>query len=95
VHADLAPLEDATSSPPEDDMEDEYNENAVNVSFNYVAFTSSASTIDDMSDYMVVDTACSVNLTTYRSNFSDFHPSSRLSTVGGVVGVSLMRSGIV
>jgi hypothetical protein len=41
-----------------------------------------------MSEYWVVDSACSVNLTAFWSDFAEFHPSSRRSTVGGV-GVTL------
>jgi hypothetical protein len=75
-------------------MEDEYDDIAVIVSFTFVAFASCASSVANLPEYLVVDSACSVNLTPFRSDFSDFHPSSRHSTVGGV-GVFVMDSGIV
>jgi hypothetical protein len=39
-------------------MEDEYDDTAVSASFTYVAFTSPASSVADLSDYWVVDSAC-------------------------------------
>jgi hypothetical protein len=93
VHADHAPPEDAIGSPPEDVMEDdEYNDTAVTFSFTSVAFTSSASSVADLSDYWVVDFACFVDLTALRFDFSGIQPTSRHSTVGGV-GVFVMGSG--
>jgi hypothetical protein len=89
-----APLQDGTECPVEYDMEDEYDDTAVSVSFTSIAFTSLASSIADMSDYWVVDSACSVNLTAFRSDFYEFNPSSRHSTVGGV-GVSVKGIGFV
>jgi hypothetical protein len=95
VHADMASVEDAADGEPLDyDMHDEYDDREVNTSFASVAFASSASYVAHMSDYWVVDSACSVNLTAFRSDFSEFHPSSRRSTVGGV-GVTVQGSGTV
>jgi hypothetical protein len=65
-------------------MEEEYGDTAVSVSFAYVAFASSASSLADLSDYWVVYPACSVNLTAFRSEFVYVHPPSRRSTVGEV-----------
>jgi hypothetical protein len=73
-------------------MEDEYDDTAVSVYFTSVAFTSRASSF--MSDYLVVDSACSVNMIAFRSDFFEFNPSSRHSTVVGV-GVSVKGSGLV
>jgi hypothetical protein len=70
------------------DMHDEFDDTEVGTSFAYVAFASSASPVTDMSEYWVVDSACFVNLTAFRSDFTEFHPSSRRSTVGGV-GVTM------
>jgi hypothetical protein len=38
----------------------------------------------DLIDYWVVECACSVNLTTFQSDFHDFQPPSRVSALGGV-----------
>jgi hypothetical protein len=94
VPFDPAQLEDASGSPPEDNMEDEYDDTAVIASFTFAAFTSCASSIANFPEYLVVDFACSVNLTPFISDFSDFHPSSRHSTVGDI-GVFVMDCGIV
>jgi hypothetical protein len=89
-----ATLEDDTVCPLECDMQDEYDDTEVSVSLTSVAFTSSASSVANLSDYSVVDSAYSVSLTAFRSDFSEFNPSSRHSTVGGV-GVSVKDSGLV
>jgi hypothetical protein len=94
VAAASAPLEDDIDCPLEYDMQDEYDDTEVSVSFTSIAFASPASSIVDMSDYWVVDSACSVNLTAFRSDFFEFNPSSRHNTVGGV-GVSVKGSGLV
>jgi hypothetical protein len=72
-------------------MEDEYDDTAVSVSFTSVALTPHASSVTDLSDSWVVDSECFVNLTAFRSHFSEFNPSSRHSTVGGV-GVYVLGS---
>jgi hypothetical protein len=86
-------LENAVGCPHEYDMEDEYDGTAISVSFAYVAFASSASSLAGLCDYWIVDSACSVNLTSFRSEFF-FLPLSRRSTVG-VVGITVQGSGIV
>jgi hypothetical protein len=92
---DMAFEEDAADAEHlEYDMQDEFDDTEVGTSFAYVAFASSASTVTDMSEYWVVDSACSVNLTAFRSGFAEFHPSSRRSNVGGV-GVTVQGSGTV
>jgi hypothetical protein len=73
-------------------MEDEYDDTAVRTSFASVGFTSFASSIADLSDYWVVEFTCSVNLTAFQYDYSEFHPSSRRSIVGGV-GVIVQGSG--
>jgi hypothetical protein len=50
VAAASSPLEDGTECPLEYDMEDEYDDTAVSVSFTYLAFTSPASAVADLSD---------------------------------------------
>jgi hypothetical protein len=76
------------------DMQDEYDDTKVGTSFAYVAFASATTNVADLSDYWVVDSACSVNLTSLRSDFSEFHSTSRRGTVGGV-GVTVHGSGTV
>jgi hypothetical protein len=94
VHADMASVEDATDGEPLDyDMHDECDDTEVSTSFAYVAFASFASSVANLSDYWVVDSACSVNLTAFRSDFSECHSSSSRSTVCGV-GVTKQGSGI-
>jgi hypothetical protein len=48
------------------DMQDEYDDAEVSVSLTSVAFTSPASSVANMSDFRVVDLACSVNLAAFR-----------------------------
>jgi hypothetical protein len=90
--ADNAPLDDAADCSQEHDME--YDDTGVCVSFTSVAFTSHSSSFIDLSIYWVVDSACSVNLTTFRYDFPKLSPSSRHSTIGGV-GLSVLGRGIV
>jgi hypothetical protein len=59
VAAAFAPLEDGAVCPLEYEIKYEYDDTAVSVSFTYVAFTSHASSVADMSDYWVVDCASS------------------------------------
>jgi hypothetical protein len=66
------------------DMQDEYDDTKVGTSFASVAFASATAHVTDLSDYWVVDSACSVSLTSFRSDFSECHSSSRRSTVDGV-----------
>jgi hypothetical protein len=73
------------------DMQDEYDGTEVGTSFASVAFASATAHVADLSDYWVVDSACSVNLTSFQSDFPEFHSSSRRSTVGGV-GVTVQGS---
>jgi hypothetical protein len=75
----------------------EYDGNTASASFASfasVAFTSSHAYLADLSGYSLVDSTCSVNLTSFRSDFTDFWSRSRLSTIGGV-GVTVKGSGIV
>jgi hypothetical protein len=81
VHADSAPLEDANGTPPEDDMEDEYDDTSVSVSFTFVAFTSFAFSFVDLSDYWVDDFACSVNLSLSLSPSPTSPPNAFLNSL--------------
>jgi hypothetical protein len=51
VAAAFAALEDDIDSHLEYDMQDEYDDTEVSVSHTYVAFTSPASSVTDLSDY--------------------------------------------
>jgi hypothetical protein len=66
----------------------------VSVPFSSVAFSSSIILGRDLSRHWVVDSACSINLTAFRSDFSTFTPPSTRSRVGGV-GVDVKGSGFV
>jgi hypothetical protein len=77
-----------------DNMEDEFDDTAVSVFFALVAFTSFTTFHFDLCDYWVADSPCSVNLTTFWSEFIAFQPPSQLIIVGGV-GVNVKGNGNV
>jgi hypothetical protein len=82
VPADMGSVEDdAEGDALEYDMQDEYDDTEVGTSFASVAFASAASTVVDLSDYWVVDSACSANLTSFRRIFRNFirHLAAALS----------------
>jgi hypothetical protein len=56
----------AAEDAMEYDMQDEYDDTKVGTSFASVAFASATAPVADLSDYWVVDSACSVNLTSFR-----------------------------
>jgi hypothetical protein len=66
----------------------------VSVPFNSAAFSSFITHGRDLSQHWVIDSACSINLTACRSDFSMFTPPSTRSRVGGV-GVDVKGSGSV
>jgi hypothetical protein len=72
----------------------EYDDSEVSVSFNYVSFSSSLAPGRDLSQFWVVDSACSINMTAFRSDFVTSSTSSAPSCVGGV-GVDVKGSGSV
>jgi hypothetical protein len=86
--------DDADSLPTLEDCTIEYDDTEVNVPFNSVAFSSSFTHGRDLSQFWVVDSACSINLTVFRGDFSTFTPPSAPSRVGGV-GVDVKGSGSV
>jgi hypothetical protein len=57
VVADSAPVEDAAGCPQKYDIEDEYDDTALCLSFTYVAFMSHPSSVTYLSDKWVVDSA--------------------------------------
>jgi hypothetical protein len=99
AHAHVDLLSDVTAvdddiPPTLEDCTDEYDDTEVSVPFNYVAFSSSLAPGRDLSQFWVVDSACSMNLTAFRSDFVTFTPPSAPSRVGGV-GVDFKGNGSV
>jgi hypothetical protein len=87
--------DDADSLPTLEDCADEYDDTEVSVPFSFVAFSSSRTPSRDLSQFRVVDSACSMNLTAFiRSHFATFTPPSAPSRVGGV-GADVKGSGSV
>jgi hypothetical protein len=88
------PADDSDSLPTLEECTDEYDDNEVSVPFNSVAFSSSLAVGRNLSQFWVVDSACSINLTAFQSDFVRFTPPSAPSRVGGV-GVDVKGSGSV
>jgi hypothetical protein len=88
------PIDEYDGPPTLEDCTDEYDDTEVSVPFSSVAFSSSITPCRDLSQNWVVDSACSINLTAFRSDFSTFAPPSTRSRVGGV-GVDVKGSGSV
>jgi hypothetical protein len=64
------------SLPTLEDCTDEYDDTEVSVPFSFVAFSSSITPPGrDLSQYWVVDSACSINLTAFRKWFLHVHPT--------------------
>jgi hypothetical protein len=82
------------AGPSERDCTDEYDDTEVGTTFCSVALSASTPPGRDLSNLMVIDSACSINLTAFRSDFVSFDPPSGTSRVGGV-GVDVLRSGNV
>jgi hypothetical protein len=97
THAALlsnVPTDEYDSLPTLEDSTDEYDDTEVSVPFSSGAFSSSITPCRDLSQYYVVDSAYSSNLTAFQSEFSRFTPPSTRSRVGGV-GVDVKGSGSV
>jgi hypothetical protein len=97
THATLlsdVPIDDWDNLPTLEVCMDDYDDTEVSVPFNSVAFSSSITPGRDLSQHRVVDSACSINLTAFRSDFSTFTTPSTRSRVGGV-GVDVKGSGSV
>jgi hypothetical protein len=94
VPADDAPADDTDSLPALEDCADDYDDDEVSVPFIYVAFSSSLAPGRNLSQFWVVDSACSISLTAFRDDFVEFTPPSAPSRVGGV-GVDVKGSGPV
>jgi hypothetical protein len=97
THAALlsdVPIDDPDSLPTLEDCTDEYDDTEVSVPFSHVGFSSSITPGRDFLQHWVIDSAYSINLTAFRSDFSTFTPPSTRSRVGGV-GVDVRGSGSV
>jgi hypothetical protein len=62
------------AGPSEMECADEYDDTEVGTTFCSVAISSSTPPRRDPSDFWVVDSACSINLTAFRSDFVSFDP---------------------
>jgi hypothetical protein len=91
VPADDAPADDADSLPTLEDCADDCDDDGVSVPFSFAAFSSSLTPCRNLSQFWVVDSACSINLTAFRDDFVKFTPPSAPSRVGGV-GVDVQGS---
>jgi hypothetical protein len=80
--------------PTLEECTDEYDDTEVSVPFSSVAFSSSLTPGRNLSQLWVVDSACSINLTAFKSDFVRFTLPSAPSRVGGV-GVDGKGSGSV
>jgi hypothetical protein len=78
------PTNDHDTLPTIEEWTDEYNDTEVSAPFTSVAFSSSIAPGRDLSPFLVVDSACSINLTAFRHDFDTFDSPSAPSRVGGV-----------
>jgi hypothetical protein len=88
------PADDSDSLPTLEECTDENDDTEVSIPFSSVAFSSSLTHGRNLSHFWVVDSACSINLTAFKSDFVRFTPPSAPSRVGGV-GVDVKGSGSV
>jgi hypothetical protein len=88
------PTGDIDVMPTLEECTYEYDDTGVSVPFSSATFSSSLALVCDLSQFWVVDSACSINLTAFRSDFATFAPPSSPSRVGGV-GVDVRGSGLV
>jgi hypothetical protein len=70
---------DSDSLPTLEDCTDEYDDTEVSVPFSSVAFSPSLTPGRDLSQFWVVDSACSINLTASRGGITTFTPLRSLS----------------
>jgi hypothetical protein len=97
AHAALlsdVPADDSESVPTFEERTDEYDDTEVSVPFSSVDFSSFLTPGRNLSQFWVVDSACSINLTTFKGDFVRFTPPSAPSRVGGV-GADVKGSGSV
>jgi hypothetical protein len=84
------PADDDDSLPTLEDCTYEYDDTEVSVPLSYVAFSSSLTLSRDLSQFWVVDSACSISLTAFRSDFATFTPP--LLPLAWVGSVSTLRA---
>jgi hypothetical protein len=72
-------VDDIGSLPTLEDCTDEYDDTGISVPFSFVAFSSSLTPGRDLSQFWVVDSARSINLTAFRVDFATFTPLRSLS----------------
>ena len=79
------PADDSDSLPTLEECTDEYDDTEVSVPFSSVAFSSSLTPGRNLSQYGVVDSACSINLTAFKSDFARFTPPPLPRALEGLV----------
>jgi hypothetical protein len=87
-HATLlsdVPADDSDSLPTLEECTDEYDDTEVSVPFSSVAFSSSLTLGRNLSQFWVVDSACSINLTAFKSDFVRFTPPPLPRALEGLV----------
>jgi hypothetical protein len=77
IPADDAPADDADSLPTLEDCADDCDDDEVSVPFSFVAFYSSFTPGRNLSQFSVVDSACSINLTAFRDDLLKVHTPLR------------------
>jgi hypothetical protein len=88
------PIDDLDAMLTLEEYTDKFDDTELSVPFAHIALSSSIAPGRDLSECWVVDSACSINLTGFRSDFVTFDPPSTPSRVGGV-GVDVNGSGTV
>jgi hypothetical protein len=78
------PAGDTDILPTLEECTNGYDDTEVKIPFSCVAFSSSLTHGRDLTQFFVDDSACSINLTAFRSDFATFAPPSTPSRVGGV-----------
>jgi hypothetical protein len=68
------PADDSASLPTLEECTDEYDDTEVSVPSSSVTFSSFLTPGRNLSQFLVVDSACSINLTAFRGDFVGFTP---------------------
>jgi hypothetical protein len=88
------PADDPDSLPTFEECTDEFDDTEISVPFTSVAFSFSLAPSRNLSQFWVVDSVCSIDLTAFRRDFVTFDSPSTPSRVGGV-GNDVKGSGTV
>jgi hypothetical protein len=88
------PTYDHDTLPTLEECTDKFDDNEVSVPVTSLAFSSSIAPGRDLSQFLVVDSACSINLTAFLHDFDTFDSPCTPSRVGGVC-VHVKGSGTV